>query len=392
MPDYAYLIVGGGMTADAAAQALHEAAPAGSIGLISAEPHPPYDRPPLSKALWKGEPEEKIWRKPAATGAALHLGRRITALDPRARSVTDDRGTVYRYQKLLLATGGVPRRLPLKTDQIIYFRTLDDYRRLRALATQSVRFGVLGGGFIGSEIAAALRMQGRDVTMLIPEAGLGARVYPADLSRFLVDYYRQKGVEVRTGEGMVGLESRGGKCVVRTTTQALVASDIVVAGLGIQPSVELAEQAGLLVENGIVVDEFCRSSHPDVYAAGDVASFPNPALGSRLRVEHEDNANTMGKIAGQNMAGRATPYTHLPFFYSDLFELGYEAVGELDSRLEAVADWKTPFREGVVYYLQAGRVRGVLLWNTWGQVDHARALIAQPGPFRPADLKGRLPA
>jgi len=191
---------------------------------------------------------------------------------------------------------------------------------------------------------------------------------------------------------MVGLESRGGKCVVRTTTQALVASDIVVAGLGIQPSVELAEQAGVLVENGIVVDEFCRSSHPDVYAAGDVASFPNPALGSRLRVEHEDNANTMGKIAGQNMAGRATPYTHLPFFYSDLFELGYEAVGELDSRLEAVADWKTPFREGVVYYLQAGRVRGVLLWNTWGQVDHARALIAQPGPFRPADLKGRLPA
>src|SRR2546430_6922579 len=135
--------------------------------------------------------------------------------------------------------------------------------------------------------------------MLVPEAGLGARVFPADLSRFLVDYYRQKGVEVRTGEGMVGLESRGGKCVVRTTTQALVASDIVVAGLGIQPSVELAEQAGLLVENGIVVDEFCRSGHPDVYAAGDVASFPNPALGSRLRVEHEDNANTMGKIAGQ---------------------------------------------------------------------------------------------
>src|SRR5438128_466618 len=140
MPDYTYLIVGGGMTADAAAQALHEADPAGSIGLLSAEPHPPYDRPPLSKALWKGEPEDKIWRKTAATGAALHLGRRITALDPRGRSVTDDRGTVYRYQKLLLATGGVPRRLPLKTDQIIYFRTLDDYRRLRALARQRARF------------------------------------------------------------------------------------------------------------------------------------------------------------------------------------------------------------------------------------------------------------
>jgi len=390
--NYTYVIVGGGMTADAAVAGIRGADPAGPLALIGAEPHPPYNRPPLSKGLWKGEPEEGIWRQAAPAGAELQLGRRVVGIDLRGHSVTDDRGTVYGFQKLLLATGGAPRRLPLQSDQVIYFRTLDDYRRLRGLAEQRLRFTVVGGGFIGSEVAAALRLQGRDVVMLVPEAGLGARVFPADLSRFLVDYYREKGVELRPGEGMVGLESRGGKCVVRTTTRAEVVGDIVVAGLGIQPSVELAEQAGLLVENGIVVDEFCRTSHPDVYAAGDVASFPNPALGSRLRVEHEDNANTMGKIAGQNMAGRATPYTHLPFFYSDLFELGYEAVGELDSRLEAVADWKTPFREGVVYYLKAGRVRGVLLWNTWGQVEHARALIAQPGPFRPADLKGRLPA
>ncbi len=379
MPDYTYLMVGGGMTADAAAQALHEADPAGSIGLISAEPHPPYDRPPLSKALWKGEPEEKIWRKTAATGAALHLGRRITALDPRGRSVTDDRGTVYRYQKLLLATGGVPRRLPLKTDQIIYFRTLDDYRRLRALASQSVRFAVIGGGFIGSEVAAALRMQQRDVTMLIPETGLGARVFPADLATFLVSYYREKGVTMRMGEGMAGLDRRAGSCVVRTTLGGELVAEVLVAGLGIVPGVELAEQAGLRVDNGIVVDEACRTSQIDIYAAGDVANFANRALGARLRVEHEDNANTMGRTAGL-------------IFYSDLFELGYEAVGDVDARLETVADWKEKFREGVVYYLKDGRVRGVLLWNTWGQVDHARALIAEPGPFRPDDLKGRLPA
>jgi NADPH-dependent 2,4-dienoyl-CoA reductase/sulfur reductase-like enzyme len=156
--------------------------------------------------------------------------------------------------------------------------------------------------------------------------------------------------------------------------------------------VELAEQAGLRVDNGIVVDEACRTNNPDIYAAGDVANFENRALGTRLRVEHEDNANTMGRTAGLNMAGRATPYRHLPFFYSDLFELGYEAVGDVDARLETVADWKEKFREGVVYYVKDGRVRGVLLWNTWGQVDHARALIAQPGPFKPQDLKGRLPA
>ncbi len=392
MPDYTYLIVGGGMTADAAAHAIHEIDPAGSIGIIGAEPHPPYDRPPLSKALWKGEPEDKIWRKTAETNATLHMGRRVTALDPRGHGATDDRGTTYRFKKLLLATGGTPRRLPLKTDQIIYFRTLDDYRRLRALATHDVRFAVMGGGFIGSEVAAALRMQERNVTMLVPEAGVGARVFPADLAGFLVDYYRKKGVTMRMGEGMAGLDTRAGSCVVRTTTGGDLTAEVVVAGLGIVPDVELAEEAGLGVDNGVVVDEFCRTSHPDIYAAGDVANFANPALGSRLRVEHEDNANTMGRMAGQNMAGGATPYHHLPFFYSDLFDLGYEAVGDVDARLETVADWKEPFREGVVYYLKAGRVRGVLLWNTWGQVDHARALIAEPGPFKAKDLEGRLPA
>jgi len=392
MPDFTYVIVGGGMTADAAAQAIHAADPAGSIGMISAEAHPPYDRPPLSKALWKGEPEDKIWRNTAATGATMHLGRRITAVDPRGHSATDDRGTVYRFKKLLLATGGAARRLPLNTDQIIYFRTLDDYRRLRALASQNVRFAVMGGGFIGSEVAAALRMQGRDVTMLVPETGLGARVFPADLSRFLADYYREKGVTMRTGEGMAGLDRRAGSCVVRTTTGGELTAEVVVAGLGIEPAVELAEQAGLRVDNGIVVDASCRTSHADIYAAGDVANFETPALRTRVRVEHEDNANTMGRTAGLNMAGRPTPYHHLPFFYSDLFELGYEAVGEVDARLETVADWKQQFREGVVYYLKDGRVRGVLLWNTWGQVDHARRLIAEPGPFRPSDLKGRLPA
>jgi 3-phenylpropionate/trans-cinnamate dioxygenase ferredoxin reductase component len=148
---------------------------------------------------------------------------------------------------------------------------------------------------------------------------------------------------------------------------------------------------GLQVDDGVVVDTVLHTSHPDIYAAGDVANFANPALGKRLRVEHEDNANTMGKVAGRNMAGAQEADDHLPFFYSDLFDLGYEAVGELDARLELVADWKEPFREGVLYYLREGRVRGVLLWNVWEQVDAARRLIAELGPFDPGDLRGRLP-
>jgi NADPH-dependent 2,4-dienoyl-CoA reductase/sulfur reductase-like enzyme len=390
MAHFNYLNVGGGMTADAAARSIREVDAPAAIGVIGAEPDPPYNRPPLSKGLWKGEAEDSIWRKPELVGVTLHLGRRVVSLDPRGKRLTDDRGTMHTFDRLLLATGGAPRRLPFESEQVIYFRTVADYRRLRTLAAQPLRFTVVGGGFIGSEVAAALRMQGCDVVMLVPETGLGARVFPGELSRFLADYYRQKGVEVRTGEGMAGLEKRAGKTVVRTTTQKEFGTDVVVAGLGILPRVELAEQAGLQVENGIVVDEHCRTSHPSIFAAGDVASFHNPALDTRMRVEHEDNANTMGKVAGQNMAGQAAPYHHLPFFYSDLFELGYEAVGDLDARQEAFADWKEPFREGVVYYLKGGRVRGVLLWNTFGKVDAARALIAQPGPFNAGSLKGRI--
>jgi NADPH-dependent 2,4-dienoyl-CoA reductase/sulfur reductase-like enzyme len=147
----------------------------------------------------------------------------------------------------------------------------------------------------------------------------------------------------------------------------------------------------LEIDNGIRVNRSLRTSHPNIYAAGDVANFYNPALDQRLRVEHEDNANTMGRLAGQSMAGRAVSYDHLPSFYSDLFDLGYEAVGQVDARLETVADWKEPYRKGVIYYLRDDRVRGVLLWNVWEQVDSARKLLAEKGPFSAAALKGRLP-
>src|SRR2546428_388361 len=209
MRNYTYVIVGGGMTADAAAEGIRAADPGGTLGVISAEPHPPYNRPPLSKGLWKGEPEDRIWRKAAQAGGELHLGRRAVGIDLRARTVTDDRGAAYGFKKLLLATGGAPRRLPLQSDQVIYFRTLDDYRRLRGLAEQRLRFPAIGGGFIGSEVAAALRMQDRDVTMLVTEAALGARGFPAHLPRFLRDYHPAQGVEPRTGEGVAGLGPPG---------------------------------------------------------------------------------------------------------------------------------------------------------------------------------------
>lgn len=395
MPDYTYLIVGGGMTAAAAIAGIRAMDRDGPIGVIGAEPHPPYDRPPLSKALWKGEALESIWRETDGRSVTFHLGRTARELDPQSKRVTDDQGTTYDFGKLLLATGCSPRRLPFGGEQIIYFRTVDDYRRLRGLTERGDRFAVIGGGFIGSELAAALAMNEKKVALIFPGEAIGSRMYPAELAESLNAYYREKGVDVVAGATVTGCELRQGRSVLRvhdaqTGSEREIIADGVIAGIGVQPNVELAEAAGLAVDEGIRVDVSLRTSHPDIYAAGDVARFHNPALDQWLRVEHEDNANAMGRSAGAAMAGRAPAYEHLPFFYSDLFDMGYEAVGELDSRLEMVADWKMPCKEGVVYYLREGRVRGVLLWNVFGQVDAARKLIASAGPFGPADLKGRL--
>jgi len=387
---YRYLVVGGGMAADAAVRGIREVDSSGEIAVVSAEVDPPYARPPLSKALWKGSPLESIWLNTQTLGVDLFSGSRIVALDRAQRVARDDRGVEYRFEKLLLATGGTPRRLERDSGAPIYFRTLADYRQLRTLVDSGGEFAVLGGGFIGSEIAAALALVGRKVTMVFPESGIGARLFPSDLARHLVGYYRERGVDVIPNTSVQAVEREGARLVLSLEGGRRIVADGVVAGLGIVPNVELALAAGLEVGDGIFVDRFLRTRDDRVFAAGDVANFFSPHLGGRMRVEHEDNALTMGKAAGRAMAGVEAEYTHLPFFYSDLFDLGYEAVGDLDPRSEVVADWKREFEEGVVYYLRDGRVRGVLLWNVWGQVQAARDLIAQPGPFSASDVRGAI--
>ncbi len=405
MTHYTYLIIGGGMTGDAAVQGIRDLDPRGNIGMIGEEKDPPYNRPPLSKGLWTGrESLETIWRHTTERNVDLHLGCRAEKLDMQSRLVVDNHGGVYTFDKLLLATGGRPRRLPFGQDSIIYLRTLEDYRQLRAAAEQRRRFAVIGGGFIGSEIAAALAMMGKEVTMIFPEIGIGGYLFPPELYRFLNDYYRQKGVHVLSGEFVSGapqivagefvsgLDRSGDEYVLHTSGGRQVVVDGIVAGIGIEPNTEPAQQAHLTVDDGICVDEFLRTSHPDVYAAGDVARFYNPALGKSLRVEHEDNANAMGRMAGRNMAGASEPYHYLPCFHSELFDLGYEAVGIVDSRLQTTPDWEDPFHKGVVYYLKQHRVRGVLLWNVWERVNAARDLVATKQELRPESLKGRLVA
>ncbi len=200
MTTYQYLIIGGGMTAAAAVDGIREMDSTGSIALIGEELDAPYDRPPLSKALWKGKPLDLIWRKSVNKSVTLHLGCAAKEIIPEQHRVTDSNGEVFTYQKLLIATGGTPRRLPFNGDEIVYFRTVSDYRRLRALTETGRKFAVIGGGFIGSEIAAALTLNGKEVVMIFPENNIGDRIFPQHLAQFVSEFYRQKGVEILAGE------------------------------------------------------------------------------------------------------------------------------------------------------------------------------------------------
>lgn len=387
--NYDYLIVGGGIAADAAVRGIRERDDAGTIGVLCAERHPPYDRPPLSKKLWTGKALASIWKNTAELGADILLDTRALRGDSGAGIVEDEQGEQYRYGRLLIATGGTPRRLPSVTDEVTYFRTLDDYKRVRELADRNSEFVVVGGGFIGSEIAAALASNGCRVTMVFPDPGIGSRIYPAALGNFLNSYFRERGVEIRCEERIQLVEKSGARYSVYTDNGAMIDADAVIAGIGIEPNVALAQSLGLTIDNGVVVDEqLCAAGN--IFAAGDVANYQDWALGMRRRVEHEDNANTMGAMAGRNMAGASEKYDHLPYFYSDLFDLGYEAVGEFRANMEIFEDWVEPFRKGVVYYLDKGKVRGVLLWNTWDQVDAARSLIRGGETLAMADLAGRI--
>lgn len=390
MKSYKYLIIGGGLAGDGATRGIRELDAEGSIGMISMEPDPPYMRPDLSKKLWKDRPIEKIWRQ-TEERAELHLGRKVTQLDPKKKTVRDDQGDEYTYDKLLLATGGTPNHLPFGNGNIIYFRNFRHYKNLRTMTEHGDHFVVIGGSFIGSEITAALTMVGKKVTMILREDAICENFFPSDLAHFLNEYYREKGVEVVTGDSAASIQKEGDRIMVRAGSGRVFEADGVVAGIGIHPNLDLAKEADLKVNDGIIVNEHLESSEPGIYAAGDAANFFYTALDKRMRVEHENNAVEMGKLAGRNMAGADEIYDHIPMFYSDLFDLGYEAVGEMSSKMKTIADWQEePFKKGVVYFMDDGRVRGVLLWNVWEKVETARALMKEKGPFKEKDLKGRI--
>jgi NADPH-dependent 2,4-dienoyl-CoA reductase/sulfur reductase-like enzyme len=394
---YSHIIIGGGLAGAAAVEGIRQHDGAGPILLISAEHDAPYDRPPLSKKLWTGKKRvEEIFVHPQSFytqhGVELKLATDVTELDAAGHIVRDGTGNRFRYSKLLLATGGTPRRLTIPGGDlqgVNYYRTLADYRQTRTAAAPGKSAVVIGGGFIGSEMAASLSLNQVAVTMIFPGEWLVSRVFPEPLGRALTDYYRSKGITILTQDVPTSIEQNTNGYIVRTRGGQQCPADIVIAGLGIMPDTALATAAGLKTGDGIVVDEFLRTSHPDIYAAGDVAFFPDQVFGPR-RIEHWDNAISQGKHAGRNMAGANQPFTDMPYFFSDLFEFGYEAVGNVNSRLQTFADWQEPNKTGVIYYLDGGRVRGAMMCNVWDKVDAARELIRKAQPVRTEDLRGAI--
>jgi NAD(P)H-nitrite reductase large subunit len=393
---FKYVIVGAGLAGCHAVEGIRTLDTTGSILLLGREQHLPYDRPPLTKKLWSGKKRvDDIFvhdrRYFDDNGVIVSVNTTAVHLNAADKTLTCTDGGSYQYEKLLLATGGAPRRLPIeggRLDGIYYYRYLDDFLQLKSRVRGGVKALVVGGNFIGSEIAAALNINQADVTMLVRGSYLVERVFPKPLGAKIQADYVQRGITILTEDEPASIRRRGKNLLTRTKRGREIVSDVIVVGIGIEPEMQLAKSAGLAVGDGIVVNEFLQTSSPDIYAAGDNAFFPYTALNRSMRVEHWDNAVGQGKAAGMNMAGANTAYTHMPYFFSDLFDFGYEAVGLCSSKLETHADWQKENDTGIVYYLEDEHVVGAMMCNVWNTVDAARELIRNHEPIGQTQLQG----
>ncbi|WP_110686296.1 NAD(P)/FAD-dependent oxidoreductase [Salinicola aestuarinus] len=395
MQRYDYLIVGAGMVAANAVAGIREHDRDGSIGILGEEPNGPVTRPALSKKLWT-DPEftyDKIWMAPEADddNTTLHLDARVTQIDRDAKTVTLETGDRVGYGKLLLATGGAPVRLDIpESERVRYFRTVADYDYLRELAGHGLHIVVVGGSYIGTELAAALIQNDCRVTLVYPEAVLAGSMLPPSLADRFHQTYLDHGVNLLGGRKVKSGSESHGKVTLELDDGNQLVADAVAFGLGVAPCIELAENAGLEIDGGIVVDERLTTADAAIFAAGDVATYPDRILG-RWHAEHVDNANQMGSTVGHIMAGSDETYDHTPYFYSTVFDIAWKAVGTLDSHLDIIEDADADGDSGVYYYLEAGRVKGVLLLNLDAdKLDDARAVLADTSTQDETTLIGRI--
>jgi 3-phenylpropionate/trans-cinnamate dioxygenase ferredoxin reductase component len=378
-----YVIVGAGMAGAKSAEALRAEGFDGRIVLIGDEDERPYERPPLSKGFLRGELDrEKLYVHPESFYAEhdieLRPGTRAQAVDVDARQVVLAEGDRLRFDRLLLATGAKPRRLGLDGVDLTgvhYLRELSDAYALRAAFGRSRRLVVIGGGWIGAEVAASARQLGLEVAIVEPAEVMLERALGRELGGFYGELHRDNGVELHTGAMPVRLDGDERVSAVRLQDGRRLECDLVLVGIGVIPRTELAERAGILVENGIIATRQLETSVPGIFVAGDVASAQHPFYGRRVRVEHWANALNQPAVAAQSMLGKPAAYDRLPYFFSDQYDVGMEFVGDPAGSDELVFRGDLAQREFIAFWLSQGRVIAGMNVNVWDVVDDIKALI-----------------
>jgi 3-phenylpropionate/trans-cinnamate dioxygenase ferredoxin reductase subunit len=392
-----FVIVGASLAGAKAAEALREEGFGGQVVLIGEERHYPYERPPLSKDYLQGNAErdaifvhEDGWY--AEHSVDLRLSTAVTAIDRARREVTLASGEGIGYDKLLLATGAMPRPLPVpgaSAEGVLYLRSVDDSERIREILPSASRVAIVGAGWIGLEVAAAARIAGAEV-MILEAAGLPLlRVLGPEAATVFADLHREHGVDFRFAASVVEILVSGGRVSgVRLADGTEVGADAVVIGIGVAPAVQLAEAAGLEVRDGVVTDAALRTSDPDIYAAGDVARAFHPMLGTHIRVEHWANALNQPAAAARAMLGQDVAYDRLPFFFTDQYDLGMEYTGYVEpgGYDRVVFRGDVGKREFIAFWLSQGRLLAGMNVNVWDVSEQIGRLIRAGDPVDPDRL------
>jgi 3-phenylpropionate/trans-cinnamate dioxygenase ferredoxin reductase subunit len=378
------VVVGAGLAAAKAVEQLRESGFDGAVVVYGDERHLPYERPPLSKGYLLGESplaeatvHDQHWYD--EHGVELRLGASVTAVDRDAKIVRTTGGD-QAYDRLLLATGAKPRSLALADESgapVTYLRTIEDSNRLRESFAGKHPVAIVGGGWIGLEVAAAARAAGCEVTVVESLDLPLLRVLGPEVAQRFARLHRDHGVDLRTGARLAAIEKSGDGAVIRLEDGSHVEAGLLVVGVGVVPNTGLAEDSGLEVDNGVLVDEHLRSSDPAVYAAGDIANAQHPTLGRRLRVEHWDNAIGQGQVAARNMLGEDVAYDRLPYFFTDQYDLGMEYVGNVgpEGHDRVVLRGELTDDAFTAFWLGDGRVLAGMHVNDWDAIEPIRRLV-----------------
>jgi 3-phenylpropionate/trans-cinnamate dioxygenase ferredoxin reductase component len=395
--DRTFVIVGASLAGAKAAETLRAEGFEGRVILLGEEPEPPYERPPLSKGYLLGSDEratafvhDRAWYD--KQNIELRTGVRVEALDPGAHVVTLDTGDRLGYNKLLLTTGSVIRTLPVPgadLDGVLYLRRVEHSDALRGVLVEGARVVVVGGGWIGLEVAAAARTHGAAVTLVEIETLPLRRVLGEEVAQVFADLHAAHGVDLRLGTGVREVVGEGGRVASVTLDDgSSVPADVVVVGIGITPAVDLPQAAGLDVDDGVLVDPSLRTSDPDIYAAGDVANLQSPLLQRRVRVEHWSNALNGGPAAARSMLGQDVVYDRVPYFFTDQYDLGMEYSGHAEpgSYDQVVFRGDVAGREFIAFWLADGRVLAGMNVNIWDVTDDIERLVRSGARIDPVQL------